>query len=395
MLAKYILAGLAVVFIAAAVLRLTAARCRFTTNASVSRAGRAVGCGTCMWQVDNRTPFAAERAWVRDRNGAEVWLVAVKCTFDIAPDGTTAVAEEQPPVLRVPEHHGEPGKSSVRYDGDLVLTKTTTDVIVVGHAYAPQGRPLAHIDAGFRVGPVQKMLRVTGDRRWGVSGPTMPEAFTRIPLLYERAFGGADPRSAHPERDWDARNPVGTGFAVSRDNVSGRALPNFEYPDDTVRTWKDRPRPAGFGPVASHWHPRARFSGTYDDTWMKTRQPLLPDDFDDRFYQCAPEDQQAPALLRGGEPVVLYHLTPGGLLRFFLPKLFLAFVTRFTDGSQEIHRQRSLHTVILEPDHPRVSLVWHSAVPCHVKVHKLERTLVTLKTRLGGSALPQDPDDVE
>ena len=46
-----------------------------------------------MWQIDNRTPFAAERGWVRDRDGAEVWLVAVKCTFDILPDGTTAGVE--------------------------------------------------------------------------------------------------------------------------------------------------------------------------------------------------------------------------------------------------------------------------------------------------------------
>ena len=27
-----------------------------------------------MWKVDNRTPFAAEHGWVRDRNGAEGWL---------------------------------------------------------------------------------------------------------------------------------------------------------------------------------------------------------------------------------------------------------------------------------------------------------------------------------
>ncbi len=122
-----------------------------------------------MWQVDNRTPFAAERGWVRDRNGAEVWLVAVKCTFDIGPDGTTEVSEEQPPVLRVPEHFGEPGKSSIKYENDLVLTKTTTDIIVVGHAYAPGGRPIEQMEVGFRVGPVQKVLQVTGDRNWGVA----------------------------------------------------------------------------------------------------------------------------------------------------------------------------------------------------------------------------------
>ena len=40
-----------------------------------------------MWSVTNRTPYAAERCWVRDKNGAEVWLVAVKGTFLIGPDG--------------------------------------------------------------------------------------------------------------------------------------------------------------------------------------------------------------------------------------------------------------------------------------------------------------------
>src|SRR5262245_24217168 len=145
-----------------------------------------------MWQVDNRTPFATERGWVRDRNGAEIWLVALKCTFDIRPDGSLVVSEEQPPVLRVPEHHGEPGKSSIRYEADLILTKKTTDIIVVGHAHAPGGRPITEMEVGFRLGPVQKMLQVTGDRAWGVTGRSSPEPFVKMPLVYERAFGGVD-----------------------------------------------------------------------------------------------------------------------------------------------------------------------------------------------------------
>src|SRR5688572_15640824 len=76
--------------------------------------------GRRMWQVENRTPFAADRAWVRDRNGAEVWLVAVKCTFNIETDGSTTMSREQPPVLQVPEYYGEPGKSSIKYEADLV-----------------------------------------------------------------------------------------------------------------------------------------------------------------------------------------------------------------------------------------------------------------------------------
>ena len=96
-----------------------------------------------------RTPFAAERGWVRDRNGAEVWLVAVKCTFDIGPDGSDRVVRGAATGASVPEYHGEPGKSSIKYEADLVLTKTTTDVIVVGHAYAPGGRAVTRWRSAF------------------------------------------------------------------------------------------------------------------------------------------------------------------------------------------------------------------------------------------------------
>lgn len=348
-----------------------------------------------MWQLDNRTPFAAERGWVRDRDGTEIWLVAVKATFDVLPDGTTRPSKEQPPVLRLPEHYGEPGKSSIKYDADLVLTKTTTDVIVVGHAYAPPGMAVTHADVGFKVGPVQKVLRVFGDRRWKTVGMSSPEPFQKMPIVYERAYGGADPASKTPEKDWDGRNPVGTGYAVSGRNAVGMSLPNVEDPKNLVGTWSDRPAPAGFGAISSHWQPRSGFAGTYDEHWMKTRQPLLAEDLNDRYFQCAPLDQQAPQWLRGGEPVVLLKLTPGGELRFTLPKVYLGFETRFYDGTREIHPRRQLHSVILEPDFPRVSLVWHSALPCHFKVQKLERTLITLKTERSTSKQRVVDDELE
>lgn len=348
-----------------------------------------------MWQLDNRTPFAAERGWVRDRNGAEIWLVAVKCTFDIKPDGSTVVSGEQPPVLRVPEYHGEPGKSSIKYEADLVLTKTTTDVSVVGHAYAPPRQLATELDVGFRVGPVRKLLKVFGDREWRHAGRSGPQPFSKMPLVYERAFGGSDPLSKQPDRDWEWRNPVGTGFAVSRDHATGLALPNVEYPDALIRSWSDRPRPAGFGPIGCHWQPRAGFAGTYGDKWMKERQPLLPEDFDYRFFQTVPSDQQAPAFLRGGEETVLRRMTPSGDLSFLLPKVFLGFDTRFYDGSRELHRDRKLHSVVLEPDYPRVSLVWHSALPCHFRVQKLDRTIVTLKRAVNARETQDAPGELE
>lgn len=329
-----------------------------------------------MWQVDNRTPFAAEQGWIRDRNGAEVWLVVVKASFDILPDGLTEISKAQPAPFRVPQYNGEPGKSSVRYESDFVLTKRTTDVLVVGQAHAPGGRPVHQLDVGFRVGALQKVLRVFGDRSWGLLGPSKPALFTTMPLVYERAFGGVDMRSAHPDKDWDWRNPVGCGFAVKAAHLRDVPVPNIESSGRLIGAWDDRPAPAGFGVIASHWQPRAVLAGTYDAHWESTRQPLLPDDCDDRFFQCAPADQQTPQFLCGGEPVNLLNLSPQDRLGFVLPRVDLALQTRFMDGERRTHEAPKLHTVILEPDLPRVSLVWHSALECHAKVYQLQSTRI-------------------
>lgn len=350
-----------------------------------------------MWQLDNRTPYAAERTWVRDREGAEIWLVAVKCSFDIRPDGTTGACAEQPPIVMIPEYIAAPAQSSLKYEMDLIRTKTTTDVLVLGHAHAPRGEPVTELDVGFRVGPVFKRLHVTGDRVWQGRSPSPPVPFVTMPLVYERAYGGFDAESKQTQSpQWDVRNPLGTGFALAASAIEGLRLPNIEYPEHLLKTWSDRPEPAAFGPVCGHWQPRLGFAGTYDDAWQQDRFPLLPVDFDDRHYQCAPADQQAPQFLAGGEPVALIQLTPGGELRFALPRVVLGLETFFSNGERQLHERPSLHTVIVEPDIPRVSLVWHSALPCHSRGHKLDKTRILEKriVRLGGgSAAPEEEEE--
>lgn len=337
-----------------------------------------------MWQLDNHTPFAAERAWVRDRNGAEIWVVAVKGTFDILPDGTTAVSQEQPPVVMAPEYRDpdNPAESSLTYDMDLVRTKTTTDVLLTGHAYVPQGTPTKEFEVALRVGPIVKRLAVIGDRKWVGTTMSRPLPFTQMPVTYERAYGGFDPQLRETESPaWDARNPIGTGFAKSAEAIDGQMLPNIEHPDQRIRKWNDRPQPAGFGPICSHWQPRVDLAGTYDDRWQQTRFPLLPNDFDDRHYQCAPVDQQTSRFLTGNEPVTLINLTPQGKLYFQIPRVFLGFETFFYTGERRLHSPPKLHSLILEPDAPRVSLVWHSTLSCHPMVTKLNKTRIIQKQR--------------
>src|SRR4029079_8463953 len=172
-----------------------------------------------MWQVANGTPFSASGMWVRDLDGGEVWLVAVRCSFLLNPNGTTAVADEQEPPVVAPKFRDAPGTSSLVYDSDFYLTKPTTDLLLHGHAYAPGGKPTTAVDVSLRVGDRQKGLRITGDRIYERSAAGTaagsPRPFTRMPLIYERAYGGTE---AHPAADptrprFEERNPVGTGFA--------------------------------------------------------------------------------------------------------------------------------------------------------------------------------------
>jgi hypothetical protein len=316
----------------------------------------------------------------------------VKCSFDISPDGETSIAPQQPPVAQAPVFIDESAlQPSLLYEMDLVRTKQTTDVLLIGHAHAPGGVPVTQIDVGMRVGPVAKRLRVTGDRVWLGGSPSEPEPFSTMPLVWERAYGGVDPwtRDA-PNPQFDVRNPVGTGFALEAAHAEGMRLPNIEYPDQCVRTWNDRPEPAGFGPLCNHWQPRAGFAGTYDEAWQRDRLPLLPADFDDRHFQCAPVDQQAPRFLVGDEPVLMVHLAPQPEIRFTLPRVLLGLETFFSDGTQMLHERPQLHTVILEPAVMRVSLVWHSALPCHPKVHKLLKTRIVEKRLLRlGETVPE------
>lgn len=310
----------------------------------------------------NATPYSAERGWTRDVDGVHCWLVVVRATFTIEPGGALRLADEQLPPLLVPEHFGEPGTSSLRYDSELLARKPTTDVLVHGSAHAPHGQPAASVPVLLRIGSLEKRLVVHGERVYydGATGltTTPPRPFVTRPIQYELAYGGSD--SSHPDparHRIDQRNPVGRGYARHGGTLTHTPAHAIEYAKgDPARTG-----PAGFGPIDRAWLPRRRFAGTYDDAWMQTKMPLLPDDYDPAFALCAPADQRLPAPLRGGELLVLDNLSPEGLLVLELPHIELALHTRF-GRTRVAHDPPLLATVLAEPDERRLSLVWQSAL---------------------------------
>jgi hypothetical protein len=305
-----------------------------------------------MLEVRNRTPFAAGLMPGLDTAGVEHAIVVVKGTFAVRPSEPISVADEQTPIAWADVFHGEPGKSSIRYASDGALHKPGTDVYVVGSAHAPKhGVPF--VDVGLRVGSaITKPIRVFGDRRWerrlGSWTATLPAPFDTVPLLWERAFGGA----AVP------RNPVGTGAAA----VEGMPLPNLEDLRAPIRSPRDQPVPMGLGAVAPHWTSRAQWAGTLDDRWQKERCPLLPLDFDERFVQVAPPDQIVTGYLRGGEPVRLIGCTREGTLDLTVPtrRLRASALVRGVETTLDA----VLDTLLVEPDLQRIMLTWRATVPC-------------------------------
>jgi hypothetical protein len=208
---------------------------------------------------------------------------------------------------------------------------------------------------------------------------TVPAPFTSMPLTYERAYGGWDRTSEDPSAHrMESLNPVGTGFAIREAGAMRVRLPNVEHPDRLISSWKHRPAPAGFGVIASYWSPRRELAGTYDKAWQEERFPLWAADYDDRFNQCAPVDQQVAGYLRGGEAVELVNVTPEGHLGFTLPKVHFAFTTSF--GRKRVEHRAKLHTVIIEPDDRRLVLVWLTSLECDERtVDHLDETAIVEK----------------
>lgn len=312
--------------------------------------------------VSNSTGYTCQPLPLTARNGATVLRIVLKGGFDIASDGRLRPMDEHPEIVMEDVYWGEPGASCIRYESDVILDKPHTDLLVNGCARAPRGRVVKSMEVALAYRQrTLKRLRVTGDRVWrrGPLGWAMsePEPFTAIPLVYDRAFGGSD------EAGSEARNRSGTGYASRLDkSFEGRPCPNIEFVEQQIASVSDRPVPAGLGVVSKHWQPRMSFAGTYDERWMEHRFPLLPDDFDQRFFQSVPEDQWIPRP-HGGEQVVITGMSDDGPLRFALPPCDVQVGLHYRGHSEE--KLMDLDAVMVETDDRRLTLTWRATADIH------------------------------
>lgn len=323
-----------------------------------------------MLQITNQSGFATTAHVLADQTGVDTLYVVVRGTFELT--ARPKVAARQAPPIASDLYWTEPGTSSLKYASEVHVGKQGTDVALLGHAYAPRGRATGEMLASLTVAERQKVVRVSGDRTWHRAnrGPTRPEPFLKMPLVYERAFGGRYEDAGRVLME--DMNPVGIGFRGdgSAKEPAVQPLPNLEDPRHTLTAFGASAPPASFGFVAGWWQPRRAHAGTYDDAWKTGRAPYLPRDFNQRFDNAACTDLAFDRFLSGGEPLSIGGMTEEGALTFAIPKE-KPRVEIHVAGARVI-APAALETILIEPDDGQFSLSWRATLPCDKRALKIQ-----------------------
>jgi hypothetical protein len=341
----------------------------------------------------NATRMVAGYSMGLEPSGRELLVIAIKGTFSFPLPGEDperfSLHNEQVPLVMADTFTGNPGFSAPVYDVDFAPYKPRCDILLLGKAYAPQGKSTTRFEAGLRIGSWSKTLAVVGPRHWVCKQASVsasaPTPFTEQDISYDIAFGGTDlQHEDQSKHDAFMPNPVGLGFHKNLEPklVHDKPLPRTEQINSAVSNPTERYVPMAFGPVGRGWTTRSKHAGTYDDTWLEKHFPFLPPDFDPQYYQAAPPDQQVAlgTFDQSPTPVALLNLTPEGITHFTIPNL-VAPVTVFPKHGDQEEYCATLDTVVIEPEHKRYTLTWRMARPLKKNMFEITEVLVGKKGR--------------
>ncbi|AKJ41635.1 DUF2169 domain-containing protein [Pragia fontium] len=310
--------------------------------------------------LTNNTSMIADWSLGYQKDGRDILVIVIKSTYDIPEDEDNVVpqlSEEQMFLVQADISIGEPGYSSVLYETDYSLFKPYCDVLFNGCAHSFYGELVTSLDVSLQVGGMHKEFRVKGNRFW--NGFTI-EPFSVMPISYDNAFGGLDNTDVK-KMHFFRENPIGKGFSYHKKNLKDISLPNTEEIGKPVRIPDGKYKPMALGSI-SRTHPeRIQYAGTYDKEWVANRMPFYPDDFDFRYFQSAPAEQQIP-YVQGGERVVLTNLSAKGIQQFYLPK-FICPVTFIMNRGINQQVNPVVDTLLIEPEYKRFSMVARVNLP--------------------------------
>lgn len=231
-------------------------------------------------QIVSTCPLRAGSLLFMPAAGRYSLSLAVKATFTLAP-GRSPPAEQQEGINEGDNHWDDDPQRSLYAPSDLVPLKRKTDVVLVGSAAAPLGKPVRSILTRLAVGEIDKVIEVVGPRLVTREGELREgPPWTSMPVRYERAAGGPG--------TW---NPVGVSPEGAVDVYGQRSLPNLQPPGQKPG---EHIPPVGFGPIAPTWwlrREKLRHRAEPPSAESLRRTPL-DEDFDPAYFQAALPDQQ-------------------------------------------------------------------------------------------------------
>ncbi|WP_047046467.1 DUF2169 family type VI secretion system accessory protein [Vibrio mexicanus] len=318
-----------------------------------------------LWSVKPHEKLSTKGRLSRDLEGEAVWLITGKQGWKWSGEKWNKLDDVE--IFEAPQYMGEPGISALKYEDDFAFCKKNTDVVVVGRARSYAKKPVDTMECRLLVDEhVDKTIKIVGQRHWvphaGSITVSTSQKFIERETDYSHALGG------------EHYNRAGGGVATSLKGYQERPVPSVFYPDENWQLNTNKVRVAGFGPLPAFFEERTQFLGTYDEDWQENRRPLLPKDFDMRFYQCAPSDQQCKGFLLGGERLMLSGFSHDEVLDFRIPSQAFSAIAQI-DGVDHLS-DMPLHTVFIDADEAVITLTYTGSVVCKGKEHLLANTKI-------------------
>lgn len=275
-------------------------------------------------ELRNFTPFANMRFSNLDAQGREFGVFMVKTAWDILPDGSCRLSDEQEPFVLTDQAFADGG---TRYASDLVPWKPATDVMLNATTFAPGGQAARQWTTGARVKDdqtgailINRSIAVSGPRAWrqrfGFWRLEEAAAVEHLALRYENAFGGqvdmGKDGSGEPVLKAFEENPVGIGYAKEGHVPADGTVPEprLAEPGASRRNPFERLAPVGFGPIPAAWLPRRPLGGTYDRFWRENVWPAWPADYDFAFHNAASAGMTCRLSQGAGVEITLANMHP-------------------------------------------------------------------------------------
>ncbi len=324
-----------------------------------------------LWDIEKHPDLSIKGRFQRDQNGDEVWVVVGKRSWRFV--GSIWDEQQASEIYDDPIYIGKAGLSAMKADHEFSVVKTNTDVLIFGKARSYAKKAVTYHECRLLIdGHIDKTIAVLGDRQWIEHGGSVtlskPRPFIEKEIDYSCAIGG------------DLRNRLGGGIADTKGELLQQKVPSVFYPTEDWSATPKNTRVAGFGPLPPFFGARQQYAGTFDDDWLENRKPLYPVDFDRRFYQSAPQDQQCKGFLSGGERLLISGFCHNDALTFRFPKEMYIAEAQFKNSNYRVDMQIS--TVFIDTESRTLSISYSATFPCQGEEHLLVSTKVYNKQEL-------------